>query len=564
MPQDYDKTPFQRLFELFGCEFSVLHGKEVHATECPFCGKDKCYLNTETGVYKCHSENTCGEAGNAYTFVRWVHRTSLEATTDDHLRRLKAKRGLPLQTLKAHELAWNDATGCWLIPHKSEKGEVLNLCRYYLASGDKRMLPGLPLQLYGLDRLSADASRTLFICEGALDAIALDQHLVRNKTRTRYDILAAPSANVFNTDWLKHLAGRTVRLCLDNDNAGRKGQERIVKMVLEEKVDCRLLALNWPAGYPEKCDIGDLIRDGVNIAEFTREHCVKVGSPQRRIRFTRGDEIPDEKLEWLWPGRIPFGTFASLSGYMGTHKSGIARALAARCTAGLPMPHTTKALPPFGVLYFTSEDSAAQVRDLVRVHDGDLTRLHVHDIACSDEPIDILDCLEEIEAEINARQARLVILDALNSFVGGDISTDAKARRTLSGRLQGLARRTGACIIGIRNWGRSEGGTAAQKALGATSLSDVARCVMNTAVVLKKDGQIDHHRLEFEKVSGTPPPPSLRFSVKDLGSPDASHLRQIKWFCEDEAEIKAAIKKVAKKSSNADAPRLAVETGHGQ
>ena len=62
--------------------------------------------------------------------------------------------------------------------------------------------------------------------------------------------------------------------------------------------------------------------------------------------------------------------------------------------------------------------------------------------------------------------ARRVVLDALNSFVGGDISTDSKARRSLSGRLQALARCTGACIIGIRNWGRSDGGSALQKALG--------------------------------------------------------------------------------------------------
>src|SRR5262249_25665856 len=139
------------------------------------------------------------------------------------------------------------------------------------------------------------------------------------------------------------------------------------------------------------------------------------------------------------------------------------------------------AVAPFAVLYFTSEDSASQVSELVEIHKGVLTRLQIHDVASGTELIDLLECLEEVEAEINARQARLVIIDALNSFVGGDISSDAKARRSLSGRLHALARRSGACIIGIRNCGRIDAGTASQRALGAISLSHVARCAMNTA-----------------------------------------------------------------------------------
>jgi hypothetical protein len=541
-----DPQRYRGLFELFGVSFSVNGSAQAHAAECPFCGKSKFYLNLATGQYKCHSENTCGEQGNAYSFIRWVHRTCLEETTDDDYHRLKAKRGFPLQTLKRHQLAWNGLNDCWLIPYTSQKGEVLNLTRYDLRSGSKLSLPGLPLRLYGLHQLSADAARPLFVCEGAFDAIALDYHLTSNKTRTRYDVLAVPSANVFNKDWLQYLDGRTVRLCLDNDKAGRAGQERIIKLVRDHKTVCKLFALAWPEGCPEKCDLGDLIRDGMNVASFTREHCLKVAAGERRILFMRGNEIPEEEVEWMWEGHVPFRTFVSLSGQMGTHKSTIARDLAARGTAGLPMPNCEKATPPFSVLYFTSEDAAARVRDLVRIHDGELARLYVHDIASGGEPIDVLDCLEEIEAEINARQARLVVLDALNSFVGGDISSDAKARRTLSGRLQALARRTGACVIGIRNWGRADAGTASQKALGATSLSDVARCVMNTLELppVEKGGP-RRFALEFEKVSDAPKPEPIAYDVLDRSTGAAdSHLRKILWqwpVSREEAEAFLAV-----------------------
>jgi hypothetical protein len=566
----YDgKPPFLRLFELFGFSLSMTGSVEAHAEECPFCGKGKFYLNTETGEYKCHSENSCGAKGNAYTFIRWVHRTCLEGTTDDGYRQLKDNRGLPLQTLKRHELAWNGVNGCWLIPFKSEKGEVQNLTRFYMDSGKKLALPGLPLRLFGLDKLSPEPSsaRTLFICEGPWDAIALDQHLVSNKTRTRYDILAVPSATVFNKDWLKYLKGyKAVRLCLDNDKAGREGQERIAKLARDEKVDCKLFALAWPDGYPEKCDIRDLVKDGVNVAEFTREHCRKVTAGERRILFVQGDAIPEEKVEWMWEGHVPFRQFVSLSGLMGTQKSAIARDLAARATAGLPMPNCRQAVAPFCVLYFTSEDSQSRVRDLVRVHGGDLAKLQVHDIASGDEPIDLLEYLGEIEAEINSRQARLVILDALNSFVGGDISTDSKARRTLSGRLQALARRTGACVIGIRNWGRMEGGTASQKALGATSLSDVARCVMNTRELPVTDKQPWPYQLEFEKVSDAPKPKAILYKVKNLSTCEAdSHLRKIVWLDLvglEEAVKRGAFKRVAEKGSSSSTTLSASGASH--
>jgi hypothetical protein len=88
-------------------------------------------------------------------------------------------------------------SGDWLVPFKSEKGDVLNLLLYNLGTNQKFFLPGLPLPLFGVDTLSPDAGRTVFLCEGPFDAIALDYHLVAKRTRQRYDILAVPSASVF-------------------------------------------------------------------------------------------------------------------------------------------------------------------------------------------------------------------------------------------------------------------------------------------------------------------------------------------------------------------------------
>lgn len=469
-------------------------------------------------------------SGNEYSFIREIHTRTLADTTDDDFRELRDKRHLPLQTLKRHKLAFDRVRNCWLIPAMSQKGEVLNLTRYYLDSGNKLSLPCLPMRPFGLDALGEDDNKPLLIVEGPWDAIALDHHLREKKTRDRYEILAVPSATIFDPEWVKYLK-RENRLCLDNDKAGRDGQQRIIKIVEQAKLPCELYALEWPEEYPDKCDIGDLIHADINVVEFTHDHCKKVAAGDRRIIFQRGDEIPEQLVEWLWEGHITFATFVSFSGLMGTQKSTIIRALAAYATAGLPMPNCTEALPPMDVMIFTSEDAGSRVRDIVRIHGGDLTRLHVYDIASGDgEPIDILERLEEMEAAINERGCKLVILDALNSFVGGDISTDSKARRTLSGRLQSLARRTGACIVGIRNWGRMDGGTSSQKSLGATSLSDVGRVVMNTQELEQFESGARRFQLEFEKVTDAPKPPSIPYEVENLSTgSDDSHHRRIIW-----------------------------------
>lgn len=535
------------LFTTFGVILPSANGTaNVKAEACPFCDGDKFYVNVETGQYQCHRANNCGEKGNAYTFIRHVYEVCLGATTDEDYHPLRDDRDLPLQMLKHHGLAWWAGRGCWLIPYKSAEGEVLNLTQYEPTTHRKYALPGLPLRLYGLDRLTDDRARTLFVCEGPWDAIALDGHLKKNKTRARHDVIAVPAANVFKPEWLDHLKGRTVRLCLDNDKAGRDGQEKIARLVRDNKVACDLSALCWPDGTPDKCDLADLIRGGGNVVQFTREHCVKLAAPQRKLTFVRGSDVRIEPTRWFWKNRIPFDTFCSLSGRMGTGKSLFAKWLTAVATTGATLPGCDTAVPAFDVLYLTSEDSASQVCELIALHEGDLDRVHVHDVATAEELVNLVESSDEMEAMINQFGVRLVVVDALNSFAQGIIKTDCDARRTLSGPLQRLARRTGACILGIRNWGKATEGTASQKALGASSLSDVSRCVLNT---LEVEGGVNPlYELQFEKVTDARPCKPMPYRIVDAsgGDSEKEHLRKIFWE-KDKGE--AALSGLGKKGS---------------
>ncbi len=270
---------YRRLFELFGVYSGDPNGTgEAVSDGCPWCGVGTFLLDTLTGRYRCLG---CNEQGNVHNFIRRVHKGCLEVTTDDDYHRLQGKRGLRAETFKRHGLAWHGGLGCWLVPYHSKQGQVLNITRYYPVTGDKVTLPILPLRLFGLDRLAPvtdPTSRTLFVVEGPFDLLALDQQLRDRKTRQRFDILAVPAAGVFKPQWLRYLRGRTVRLCLDHDLAGRNGQERIARLVRDNDINCDLFALRWPPGHPPKCDVGDLVRDGVIVEKFTREHCVPVAA----------------------------------------------------------------------------------------------------------------------------------------------------------------------------------------------------------------------------------------------------------------------------------------------
>lgn len=198
-------------------------------------------------------------------------------------------------------------------------------------------------------------------------------------------------------------------------------------------------------------------------------------------------------------------------------------------------------------MYFASEDSKATVTDLVKLAGGDVERLWVFDAADGYDPLNIIDHLRELMDEIKQKEVRLVIFDALNSFAKGNQGSDADARVSLSGPLARLARRTGACVIGVRNQGRSQIGKGSDRALGAISLSHVSRCDAYTKV----DPQLPSlFWLEFEKVTDAKTPKPMLFLVHDCskGKKEDSHLRRIEWN-PGENLLDLLRKKVAKKSS---------------
>jgi hypothetical protein len=535
VPRPLQVHNYTRVFEVFGVSFRV-NGTEAIADACPWCSRDKFYVNPETGQYDCKH---CQQQGNITTYLTWLHGEYFRATTPEHYSRLGERRGIAPQTLRRHELAYAENLGCWLVPFKSIGGNVVNLMQYYpnRPKPNKLMLPSLPTAIYGFNNLAdADRSKPVLLCEGPFDAIAAD-YSIGSANRPKYIIVATPGA--FKECWAEHFKGRKIRALYDNDKGGRQQRERVQKLLGESRVAAEVKVLKWPEGTPDGYDINDFVRDnpGKSIVGFVHDNCFKV-VPEPKLAWDHGWQrlaTGPEVIDWVWPNRLRCGSYASYSGRRGTMKSTIMREIVARYTRGEPLPGCTEVgLPAGHVIYITAEDGSATCwTDLERA--GANTKLvTVLPATLKDgDPMNVLEHLDELRQMIRRYDVRLVVIDGQNSVVGApNISTDMLARHNITNKLHQFAQQENICLVGIRNED-AEG-----RAYGPASMSDLGRCILRSRE-LKPYKKERYFKLIFERISDAAPSTHrpIPYSVEDLGGPARKILWEEKRPKDDDVEI---------------------------
>lgn len=176
--------------------------------------------------------------------------------------------------------------------------------------------------------------------------------------------------------------------------------------------------------------------------------------------MVRLSDVAPAAVEWLWPGRIPFGRLTVLDGDPGTGKSALTNDLAARVSTGRAMPDGAGGLVrPYGVVILTAEDGLADtVRPRIDAAGGDPSQV-VAIAYVRDREEDGASCrrlptvrdVQAIEAAIRAVDAVLVIIDPLMAYLGTtDAHRDSEVRGALAG-LADLAERTGVAVLVVRH-----------------------------------------------------------------------------------------------------------------
>ncbi|MHA3774463.1 CHC2 zinc finger domain-containing protein [Verrucomicrobiota bacterium sgz303538] len=93
------------------------------------------------------------------------------------------------------------------------------------------------------DLLYVKAYMRVFLTEGETDSLSLIDTGIENDGRTL--VCAQPSADSFQPEWAQLFAGKEVILCLDDDEAGRRGTERTAAML--RPYARSIVPLDWKA-----------------------------------------------------------------------------------------------------------------------------------------------------------------------------------------------------------------------------------------------------------------------------------------------------------------------------
>ncbi len=278
----------------------VFHGLELNwskkekeaEAECPFCGKDKFYINAKDGRYHC---KICGASGNHWSFLRELLEISLEATTEKEYYSIMEEKGITdLFLVKSWSLAKNIISGEWILPAFNSERKVTNLYRYANFNGSYRFIstPNCVHQLFGPFNKSKSS---VVICEGPWDGMKMAEELRRykitkegefTKTKSKRDCLYAdanvvsvPGCEVFRTDWIPMLKDKVVYVIYDNDHprehpktgkeiapAGLSGMKRAVSTMNKDGIpSTQIRTMLWGTeGFDPELKSGYDVRDWFN------------------------------------------------------------------------------------------------------------------------------------------------------------------------------------------------------------------------------------------------------------------------------------------------------------
>ena len=230
------------------------------------------------------------------------------------------------------------------------------------------------------------------------------------------------------------------------------------------------------------------------------------------LKIISMDEVQSKEVNWLWYPYIPYGKITIIQGDPGEGKTTLALRLAALLSKGEALPYDDTEREPVKIIYQTAEDGLEDtIKPRLEAAEADCTQIKVIDE--SKAALSMLD--ERIEKAIIENNARLVIIDPIQAYLGADVDMNrANEVRPIFMRLGQVAQRTGCAILLIGHLNKAAGMQSLQRGLGSIDIAAAVRSVMFIGK-LKHDPTM--RILTHEKSSLAPPGASLAFSLGDEG-----------------------------------------------
>ena len=347
--------------------------------------------------------------------------------------------------------------------------------------------------------------KQLLVFEAPIDLLSFIELFPKNWQQHNYLSLGGVSARALQQFLSERPDVERVFLCLDADKAGEDACKRLAGLLPDTVSVTRI--------QPCMKDWNDVLAHRAEIPNrnYFKSIVLKEPSKPETVKIIRMSDVELTPVEWLWKPYLPFGKLSVLQGNPGEGKTYFAMHLAAACTNGKLLPNMER-MEPFNVIYQTAEDGLGDtVKPRLIEAGADLDRVLVIDD--SDVQLTLSD--ERIEKAIIENNARLVIIDPIQAYLGADVDMNrANEVRPIFMRLGQVAQRTGCAILLIGHLNKAAGMQSLQRGLGSIDIAAAVRSVMFIGK-LKHDPTM--RILTHEKSSLAPPGVSLAFSLGDEG-----------------------------------------------
>ena len=347
--------------------------------------------------------------------------------------------------------------------------------------------------------------KQLLVFEAPIDLLSFIELFPKNWQQHNYLSLGGVSGKALRQFLSERPDVERVFLCLDADKAGEDACKRLAALLPDSVSVTRI--------QPCMKDWNDVLvhRAEISNRNYFKSIVLKEPSKPETVKIIRMSDVELTPVEWLWKPYLPFGKLSMLQGNPGEGKTYFAMHLAAACTNGKLLPNMER-MEPFNVIYQTAEDGLGDtVKPRLIEAGADLDRVLVIDD--SDVQLTLSD--ERIEKAIIENNARLVIIDPIQAYLGADVDMNrANEVRPIFMRLGQVAQRTGCAILLIGHLNKAAGMQSLQRGLGSIDIAAAVRSVMFIGK-LKHDPTM--RILTHEKSSLAPPGASLAFSLGDEG-----------------------------------------------
>jgi len=249
-------------------EHHIRANKEVGnqiITDCVFCGKeDHFYINKDKGLWDCKS---CGLKGNIpnilHRLASMYHKNLYETSNRKHLERLSADRGIPMSAFRSWLVGWDPIGRRYTIPIVNGKDSCCDI-RLYKLKMKTRASAGSTQSLMNAHRIAK--RRTIYLCEGEWDGIALEWLFGKLKMSDTCAVVAVSGAGIFKKDWLPHFRGCDVQVLYDNDQAGEAGEVKVNQLL--NGTARSISFINWLDSLPTGFDLRDWVKHGIQVKKL--------------------------------------------------------------------------------------------------------------------------------------------------------------------------------------------------------------------------------------------------------------------------------------------------------